>query len=149
MFSFLLNNNYRKPMGIILFIFGIACYIIAALTYKDMGLYSTLLLVLLGSLYTIFQPILLKRNANIMVSRNPVYNLPLHYDFDDKGVTVAQGEESTFKPWDEMWKARDFGKIAVIYIAVNNGIILPKEAIGTQYPQFKELVKKHLPSNLK
>ena len=149
MFSFLMNNTYRKPMGVILFLFGIGCFVVTALTCTDMGLRSTLLLILLGSLYTIIQPIMLWRNACRQIRKNPVYQDELSYSFDDKGITVSQGENVTSKTWEECWKAADYGKIVVIYIAVNNGIILPKDAIGSQYGDFVQLVKAHLPGRLK
>ena len=34
MFSFLINNAYRKPMGVVMFLFGIGCYVVAVLTYS-------------------------------------------------------------------------------------------------------------------
>ena len=36
-----------------------------------------------------------------------------------------------------------------LYITVNNGIILPKAAIGSQYEEFVKLVRAHLPGRLK
>lgn len=149
MYSFLLNNAYRKPMGVIMFLFGIVCFVIVGITWGNMDARSTVLLIVLASLYTIVQPIMLWRNAKRAIAKNPVYAGELTYCFDDTGVTVSQGENTTHKPWEELWKACDYGKIVVIYIAVNNGIILPKEAIGDSYPQFKELVKAHLRGNLK
>lgn len=149
MFSFLMNNAYRKPMGVILFLFGIGCFVVAALTFRDMGIRSTLLLILLGSLYTIIQPIMLWRNACRQIRKNPVYQDELSYSFDDKGITVSQGENVTSKTWEECYKAVDYGKIVVIYIVVNNGIILPKAAIGEQYEEFAKLVKAHLPGRLR
>ena len=47
------------------------------------------------------------------------------------------------------YKAADYGRIVVIYITVNNGIILPKAAIGSQYEEFVKLVRAHLPGRLK
>lgn len=149
MFSFLINNTYRKPLGVILFVFGIACFVIAAVTCRTMDIMSTLLLILLGSLYTIIQPILLWRNAKRQIRKNPVYQEELLYTVDDEGIRVSQGDNSTFKKWEECWKAKDFGGIVVIYIAVNNGVVLPKKAIGGQYEDFAATVKAHLPSNLK
>lgn len=149
MYSFLLNNTYRKPMGIILFIFGIGCFVVAGLTCKQMGLQSTLLLILLGSIYTIIQPVMLWKSAGRQIKKNPVYRNELTYKFDDEGITVSQGESVTSKKWEECYKAADYGKIVVIYIVVNNGIILPKAAIGEQYDDFKELVKAHLPGRLR
>lgn len=149
MFSFLMNNAYRKPMGVILFLFGIGCFVVAAVTSADMDLKSTLLLILLGSLYTIIQPIMLWRSANRQVKKNPVYRDELLYSIDDSGITVSQGESTTFKKWEECYRAKDYGKLAVIYITVNNGVILPKEAIGDKYNDFVEIVKEHIPSNLK
>lgn len=149
MFSFLINNTYRKPMGVILFIFGIACFVIAGCTYEQMGVQSTLLLILLGSLYTIIQPILLWKNAGRQIKKNPVYQNELRYEFDDKGITVSQGDSVTSKKWEECYKAADYGKLVVIYIMINNGIILPKAAIGEQYDDFKKLVTAHLPGRLR
>ena len=149
MFSFLINNAYRKPMGVIMFIFGTGCFVVAGMTFEQMGLQSTLLLILLGSLYTIIQPIMLWRNAGRQIRRNPVYRNELCYSFDDDGITVSQEESVTKKGWDECYKASDYGKIVVIYITVNNGIILPKEAIGKQYSDFVKLVAAHLPGKLR
>ena len=114
-----------------------------------MGLQSTLLLILLGSIYTIIQPIMLWKSAGRQIAKNPVYNEELSYSFDDKGITVSQGESVTSKGWDECYKAADYGKVVIIYITVNNGIILPKAAIGSQYGEFVKLVGEHLPGRLK
>lgn len=149
MYSFLMNNTYRKPMGVIMFLFGIACFVVAAITFKDMDTRSILLLLLLGSLYTIIQPIMLYKNARKQIAKNPVYANELTYCIDDTGVEVSQGDNSTKKTWEEFWKACDFGKIVVIYIAVNNGIILPKAAIGDAYPQFKQIVNAHIRGKLR
>ena len=149
MFSFLINNAYRKPMGVILFIFRIGCFVVAGITCRQMGIQSTLLLILLGSIYTIIQPIMLWKNAGRQIAKNPVYKEELNYSFDDKGITVSQGESVTSKNWDECYKAADYGRIVVIYITVNNGIILPKAAIGSQYSEFAKLVNSHLPGRLK
>jgi hypothetical protein len=43
----------------------------------------------------------------------------------------------------------DYGKVVIIYITVNNGIILPKAAIGSQYGEFVKLAGEHLPGRLK
>lgn len=149
MYSFLMNNAYRKPMGVILFLFGIGCYVVAGMTFSQMGIQSTLLLILLGSIYTIIQPVMLWRSAGRQIGKNPVYKDELNYCFDDNGITVSQGESVTSKKWDECYKAADYGRIVVIYITVNNGIILPKAAIGSQYSEFVKLVNSHLPGRLK
>ena len=149
MFTFLINNAYRKPMGVISFLFGIGCFAVAGITWRQMGLQSTLLLILLGSIYTIIQPIMLWKSAGRQIAKNPVYKEELSYSFDDKGITVSQGESVTSKGWDECYKAADYGKVVVIYITVNNGIILPKAAIGSQYGEFVKLAGEHLPGRLK
>lgn len=149
MYSFLLNNYYRKPMSIVMFIFGLVCFGVAVYTYGDVELMSTCLLIILGALYTVIQPILLWKNAKKQIAKNPVYRNELEYSFDETGITSSQGELTTTMKWEELWKAKDYGKLAVIYIYVNNGIILPKAAMGEQYNQFVELVAAHIPSNLK
>ena len=149
MFAFLINNAYRKPMGVISFLFGIGCFAVAGITCTQMGLQSTLLLILLGSIYTIIQPIMLWKSAGRQIAKNPVYKEELSYSFDDKGITVSQGESVTAKGWEECYKVADYGKVVIIYITVNNGIILPKAAIGSQYGEFVKLAGEHLPGRLK
>lgn len=149
MFTFLINNAYRKPMGVISFLFGIGCFAVAGITCRQMGLQSTLLLILLGSIYTIIQPIMLWKSAGRQIAKNPVYKEELSYSFDDKGITVSQGESVTAKGWEECYKVADYGKVVIIYITVNNGIILPKAAIGSQYGEFVKLAGEHLPGRLK
>ena len=104
MYLFLLNNTYRKPMGIIMFI-GIEDII--GFICRKMGLQSKLLIILLGSIYTIIQPIMLWKNAGRQVKKNPVYQNELRYEFDDTGITVSQGENVTSKKWEECYKAVD------------------------------------------
>ena len=94
-------------------------------------------------------PSFVKRTIGRQIARNPVYKDELNYCFDGKGITVSQGESVTSKNWDECYKAADYGRIVVIYITVNNGIILPKAAIGSQYEEFAKLVRAHLPGRLK
>ena len=149
MFTFLINNAYRKPMGVISFLFGIGCFAVAGITCRQMGLQSTLLLILLGSIYTIIQPIMLWKSAGRQIAKNPVYKEELSYSFDDKVITVSQGESVTAKGWEECYKVADYGKVVIIYITVNNGIILPKAAIGSQYGEFVKLAGEHLPGRLK
>ena len=149
MFTFLIKNAYRKPMGVISFLFGIGCFAVAGITCRQMGLQSTLLLILLGSIYTIIQPIMLWKSAGRQIAKNPVYKEELSYSFDDKGITVSQGESVTAKGWEECYKVADYGKVVIIYITVNNGIILPKAAIGSQYGEFVKLAGEHLPGRLK
>ena len=149
MFTFLINNAYRKPMGVISFLFGIGCFAVAGITCRQMGLQSTLLLILLGSIYTIIQPIMRWKSAGRQIAKNPVYKEELSYSFDDKGITVSQGESVTAKGWEECYKVADYGKVVIIYITVNNGIILPKAAIGSQYGEFVKLAGEHLPGRLK
>ena len=149
MYTFLFNHTYRKFTSILMFVFGLVCIVGAIYTWGDVNPTSSLLLLLLGSLYTIIQPYLLWKNTKKQMKKNPVYENELEYQVDETGITVSQGETTTHKKWEEFWKAKDYGSIVVIYIMVNNGIILPKKAIGEDYNTFVDIVSANMPSNLK
>lgn len=149
MLTYFIKNYYRTPLNIIMLIFGIGCFAVAGITYKDMDGRTIAFLILLGALYTVFNPIILWRNSRRQYRKNPVYQNEITYEFDDNGVTVSQGDVVTSKEWPMFWKAVDFGSIVVLYLAVNNGIIIPKEDIGDNYDAFCDMVSSHMKSNIK
>ena len=95
-------------------------------------------------------------HAAVNSARLDLYDYTADYALEEcrtadckKGITVSQGESVTAKGWEECYKVADYGKVVIIYITVNNGIILPKAAIGSQYGEFVKLAGEHLPGRLK
>lgn len=135
-FSFLINNTYRKLTGVIWIVFSIAVLVIAIYTWGDVKIANSILLIVMSLLYTVVNPIMLYLKAKAQVKNNDYFNDELIYRTNSKGITVCQGTESTTVKWDEMWKAVKYGGIVVVYVTTIRAFILPIRCIGEQYNNF-------------
>ena len=135
-FSFLINNTYRKLTGVIWIVFSIAVLVIAIYTWGDVKIANSILLIVMSLLYTVVNPIMLYLKAKAQVKNNDYFNDELIYRTNSKGITVCQGIESTTVKWDEMWKAVKYGGIVVVYVTTIRAFILPIRCIGEQYNNF-------------
>ena len=136
MFCFQMNNTYRKLTGIIWIIFSIVVIGVVIYTWGDVKILNSILLIVVASLYTIVNPILIYLRSKAQIKNNDYFNNELTYRTDSKGITVSQGSESTSIKWDEMWKAVKYGEIVVVYVTTIRVFILPIRCIGEQYNNF-------------
>ena len=131
--KFMINNTYRKLTGIIWIIFSIVVVAVTVYTWSSVDMRSSILMILLASLYTIINPVMLIYKAHRQVKTNESFKEPLNYSLDDKGVTVSQGEDSESTSWDETWKLVKYGDQIILYITTMRAFIWPIEQIGDQY----------------
>ena len=148
MFSYLMNSAYRSVSGILLTVFGCFCIAVVFITWGEVELTVSLLLLLLGFMYTIYRPLHLWMLAGRRVKKT-TYAEPITYIFNEQGITSRQGEQEASSDWEALWKARIWGNILVIFVSVNVGIILPEEAIGENREALLNLIADHLPTNFK
>lgn len=135
-FSFQINNTYRKLTGVIWIIFSVAVLGVAIYTWGDVSIGNTILLIIMSLLYTVVNPIMLYLKAKAQVKNNDYFNNELVYRTDSKGITVSQGSETTTVKWSEMWKAVRYGGIVIVYITTIRAFILPVRCLGEQYNSF-------------
>lgn len=144
MFVFLLNNTYRRITGIIWVIFSAVIIGVTVYTWGDVKLQNSILMILLASLYTVINPVMLYSRAKKQVKNNDSFANVLHYTVDDEGVKVSQkGEKATVK-WEEMWKIVRYGKELAAYVSTDRAFIWPLEDIGDKYNDLAELVQEHM-----
>ena len=146
MYTFLMNNTYRKFSGIIWIVFSLTVVGIAIYTWGDVKLVNSILLIVLASLYTVIHPIILWLKAKAQIKNNDYFKQTLDYTADSKGIKVSQGEESTMIKWDEMWKAVRYGGDVVVYVSTIRAFILPIRCMGDQYNNFVEAATQGLGS---
>lgn len=138
MYTFLINNTYRKFSGALWIIFSMVVIGVTICTWGDVKLVNSILLIVLASLYTVIHPLILWLKANAQIKNNDYFKQTLNYMADSNGIKVSQGEEATTIKWDEMWKAVKYGSIVVVYVSTIRAFILPIRCIGDQYNNFVE-----------
>lgn len=104
MFVFLFNNTYRRVTGIIWIIFSIVIIGVTVYTWGDVKIQNSILMILLASLYTVINPLMLYSRARKQVRNNDYFANVLHYVVDEEGVKVSQNGQNASVKWDEVWK---------------------------------------------
>lgn len=139
LFLFLLNNTYRKMTGIIWCVFSAAVIAVAVYTWGKIDIMQSVLLIVLACLYTVINPFILYVKAVRQMKQNEFFQKPLHYEIDERGIKVSQGETSETTEWNRMWKAVRYGSQVLIYVSNIRVFTLPCRAIGDQYPTLVKL----------
>lgn len=133
MYSFLFQHLHRSFKGI----FGV-CISVAALVAFFMSFDGTadttkkVILLVIGLLFTVVNPILLFFKACRQVSMSPIYKRPLEYTFSEEGVKVEQGEEEQFVTWKQILEIRKTPSVLILYTSRNAGSIIAFREMGNK-----------------
>lgn len=149
LFRFLMYHNYWRLIGILGLLFSVSCLTGAVLTFGRVKIGSTVLLLLLGALFTVYQPLMLYRKA-VVQSRHPVFAKAAHYVMDDSGITVSQDGDSAAITWEEMWKV--VGRKREIYLFVDpvRANIISRSQAGEKAGTIMEMARRYMgPSQVK
>ena len=123
MFVFLFNNTYRRMTGIIWIIFSIVIIGVTVYTWGDVKIQNSILMILLASLYTVINPLMLYSRARKQVRNNDYFANVLHYVVDEEGVKVSQNGQNASVKWDEVWKIVSYGSEIAAYVSTDRAFI--------------------------
>ena len=133
MYGFLINNTYRKLTGVIWIIFSLVVIVITILTWGKVEIMNSILMIVLASLYTVINPVMLYFKASRQVKNNASFKDTLVYRIDEQQISVTQGEEHAEVKWDEVWKVVKYGQSVIIYVSTVRAFILPMRCMDNEY----------------
>lgn len=144
LYRFLLHYNYKTFGGIfgVLLSGGALCYLAVNYTAMDNG--TRILLLVLGLLFTVVQPVQLFQKAAMQAAKNPVFREALSYEIKQDGICISQGGKQEIIPWDGIVKVTETGKQFLIYTSRVNACIWPKDQISEKMPKVRILLKDYL-----
>lgn len=149
LYRFLMHNTYRKIIGIVWLVFSAAVIVVVVLTWGQIQLLQSILLLVLASLYTIINPIMLLFRAHRQIKNTPSFRKPLHYVVDEEGITVSQDDACETTPWSNMWKAVKYGNQYVVYVTNIRVFNIPIRCLQDQTETLKELARQGLAERCK
>ncbi len=142
LYDYLLAHTYNGPSGLIGSCFG-ALLVVIALMKSQWMLLAAGVVLLLYLPWTLF--IRSRKQA-----LNPVFQKPLHYTLDEKGITVSQDGVEQKQAWDDMVKAVSTTRSIIVYTSKVNATILPKRDLGDRKAAVIEIISTHMaPSKVK
>lgn len=144
MFSFLLNNTYRKFTGIIWVAFSLVLIAVTIITWGDVKIINSILLIVLACMYTVVNPIMLYFKAKSQIKNNDYFKEELCYELNDEGITVTQGEAMAETKWEEIWKAVRMGRNVVVYVTNLRAFVWPVSCISEQYEEIYGIIRKNM-----
>lgn len=145
MFDFLYWHSYHGMMGIVNYGFSFIALLALLFGFGKGNTIATIALVVLASLFTIVNPVMLYYKAVRQVKKNPMFQKALQYTFDEKGFSVTQGAEKAFASWNDVLLLRETKKTLVLYLGASNATVLPKKDCKEHLVAIKEVIRKANP----
>ncbi len=140
LYDYMMRHNYSAPSGILGGTVG-ALVILVAVSQKKWAF------LVLGAVLLLYLPWTLFLKSRRQALLNPAFKKPLHYQMDDEGVTVSQGETSQKQKWDSMVKAVSTSRSIILYTSKVNASIFPKAQLGKKKDALVEMISTHMPAS--
>ncbi len=137
LFDYLLYHTYTGLSGILGTVAGL--FLVAAFLrgYSPVYLGAGLFVIL-------YLPVTLFFRSRKQFLNNPAFREPIHFQFDDTGMTVSQGEVTTTQEWEFMVKAVSTPRSIILYTSRVNASIFPKEDLGENRVPLIRMISTHM-----
>lgn len=133
MYSFLFQHLHRSFKGIFGVCISLAALVMFVFSFDGQGdTTRTIILLLIGLLFTVVNPLMLLVRAKQQVMLSPIFKQPLQYTFTSAGMKVSQGDEEQFVTWEQILEVRKTASILILYTSKNSGSILAFREMGEE-----------------
>ncbi len=141
MYSFMFQHLHRSFKGIFGVIISVAALVAFGMSFDGSAdITRKVILLVIGLLFTVINPILLWFKAYRQVKLSPVFKEPIQYDFSPEGMRVSQGSEEQFVTWKQVLEVRKTASVLIIYTSRNAGSILAYKEMGEQRPEIERRI---------
>lgn len=144
MYNFLMNHTYKSMAGIAGVLFGIGAFVIMAVTWGDVPEWQSMVYLLFGFWFLLYQPVSLYTRAAKQVKLNPTFQKPVTYIMSDTGIVTTQGDKQAEIAWEDMLKVTETKLSLLAYTGKRYSFVLPKESMGEQYETVVKLIREHM-----
>ena len=138
LYDYMLFHTYTSASGLI----GSAVGALMVVTFF-MG--YVVLFLIGGAVILAYLPWTLFIKSRQQYLSNPAFKNPLHYQMDEKGVTVAQNGERQSQSWENMYKAVSTPRSLILYTSPVNASIFPKKDLGEKALSVTQMISTHMP----
>ncbi|MFQ9510123.1 MAG: YcxB family protein [Lachnospiraceae bacterium] len=141
MFRFLLYHNYCRFSGLLSIVFSCACFILAIVTLGEVKITGTVALLVIGGLFSFYQPFALYQKAKKQVRKNASLRERLTYVFDEDKITIKLQDTEAVLGWDDVTKVVGLRKNILIYNGPVRANVIPRKGIEEEARQILELAR--------
>lgn len=136
-------NSSNGLFGVVL---GIICLLYAFIANKSLGTTNTVIVVLLGVLFLVYNPLSLYVRSKTRYLNNDALKKPMNYCFDEKGFILSQGEQSEDMEWADLYKVKETNECIYFFFTRIHANIVPKECLGEDLNTVLQLINSNVES---
>lgn len=137
LYDYLLRHTYSTFSGMLGTIVGVIFLAVFLNTKYVIYLIAAIVLIL-------YIPVTLFLRANQQVQNTPAFKKPLHYSFNDEGVSVSQDGTVETLAWDACVKAVSTGRSIILYTSKTTASIFPKQDLGEKKTALVAMISTHM-----
>jgi hypothetical protein len=139
LYEFLMHNNYVSFRGVISILFSVMAIIGTILYWKDFSNFYKVFMIVLSMLFTVIVPVEYYIRARRQAKKG--FTEEFNYDFDEVGITITRGEESSSLKWSEVMKVVSTKNLVIVYFTPVRAFILPKRSLGNNFEDLKIIME--------
>lgn len=147
MYDFLMNHTYKNISGIAGVLFGLAAFVIMAVTWGNVPEWQSAAYLLFGIWFLLYQPVSLYMKAAKQMKLNPAFKKPITYIISEEGITTMQEDKQAQIAWEDMQRVTETKRSLLAYTGKRYSFVLPKECMGEQYETVVEMIRSHMDAN--
>ena len=144
MYRFNMYQTYSGFHGWFSILFSILIFVVAGTTYGKVEMSYTLLYVVFGVIFLVYQTVRLLLSSMHSLAASEVLRKPLHYAVGEEGFTVSQGEESAALPWGQIYRIVATKSNVLVYSSRIHAYVIPRDQLGEAYGPLAKLAEEHL-----
>lgn len=140
MTDFMLYHTYSRIQG--WFGFAVSVFAIGYLIvrFNELAPNRQLFLLILGLLFTVINPLMLRSKAKKQVESNPSFKVPIVYTLADEGLVVEQGDIQEVHPWENVVIVKDSKHSLIVYVSRVRAFIWPKAKYAQSYDEVVKIL---------
>ncbi len=144
MHHYLVQQTYRSFSGWFGVLLSIAALVALVTGYQTNEAYKNVILLIIGALFLVVQPLQLKMQSIQKVRSIPMFQEPLEYKINHEGIKVSQKDEEMAVEWNSIRKVIETGKSILVFTSPVSAFIFPKEQYADQVDIVREIIKENV-----
>ncbi len=146
MYRFNLYHVYHNSQGILSIVIAVLLVLVSVLSWGDVNVAYNVLYLLASVLIVLYIPFSLRGKVKKQMKNSEVYQQPIHYTFDESGITTCFGEQSVTMPWKQLYKIVSTKHMVLLYGGRIRANVIPRDQLADQYEALYELAKAQVDS---
>ena len=140
LYRYTMRHTYFQLSGVFGILISVGSLILCYLNRRIYSSSTIFVLIFVGLLFTVIQPIMLYSKCKMQMKKNEGINAPLHYTLSEEGIEIEQQEQTAEVKWYDVRKVVKAKGGQYIYMSPARAFIFPKKQCGQEYEEIASMV---------